>query len=155
IGVRRVPDDVAEAEVVVRTNWVTEDDYHDGVRIYYAAQTLYNQRGLYYLANYLDRTGAVSFGELFGIAAEYLDRRQDTVIGRFIAESVRGLGNYYLLNAGRLAHLMQHAERAEFDRLVTEFVVGQPFWSDPAAQAMIELDLLARPYIYRERPTIP
>ncbi|HEY5987787.1 MAG TPA: hypothetical protein VIV12_15640, partial [Streptosporangiaceae bacterium] len=155
IKVRRVPDDVAEAEVVVATNWVTESDYEEGVWLYYAMQCLYNLRGLYYLANYLDRSGQMAFGDLFAAAARFFMTRQDTAVCGFIAESVRGLGNYYLLNGGRLAHLVLHANREEFDGLLADFVTSQPFWADPAARAMFELDQLAKPYIYRERLRVP
>jgi radical SAM superfamily enzyme YgiQ (UPF0313 family) len=155
VQVRRVPDDVAEAEVVVATNWVTEQDYDEGVWLYYAMQSLYNLRGLYYLANHLDRTGQLAFGELYAEAVTFFKQHQDSEIGRFLSESVAGLGNYYLLNAGRLAHLTLHANRAEFDDLLAEFVAGQSFWNDPDARTMFELDLLARPYIYSERPRLP
>jgi radical SAM superfamily enzyme YgiQ (UPF0313 family) len=156
IRVRRVPDEVAEAEVVVETNWVTEADYERGVWLYYAMLCLYNQRGLYYLANHLDRTGALSFGELYSAAVEFFERRQDAEICRFMAESVRGLGNYFLLNAGEFAHRNLYSQRDEFTALLHDFVSTQPFWDDPDAQAAFELDLLARPYIYRESaPRVP
>lgn len=154
VGVRRVPDEVAEADVVVATKWVDEADYEEGVRVYYAMTALYNQRGLYYLANYLDRTGLMTFGDLFAVAAEYFGAT-DSSLSRFVADSVATMGNYYLLNAGRLAHLILHSERGEADRLFADFVASQPFGTDPTVQAMLELDLLARPYIYRESPTIP
>ncbi|MFI9723623.1 cobalamin-dependent protein [Streptomyces sp. NPDC052396] len=156
IQVRRVPDEVAEAEVVVGTNWVTEEEYHQGVWLYYAVQALYNLRGLYFLANHLDRTGQLAFGDLFTAAVEFFkSRTQDSEICSFLAESVAGLGNYYLLNAGRLAHEILHFRRAEFDRLLAEFVRSQDFWRDDRARATFELDLLARPYIYREDPVLP
>lgn len=155
IQVRRVPDEVAEADVVVATNWVTPADYDEGVWLYYAMQSLYNLRGLYYLSNFLDRAGRQSFGDLFATAADFFRGHQDSAICRWFAESVRGIGNYYLLNAGELAHMILHADRGAFDDLLAEFVARQPFWSDPDARAMFELDLLARPYIYREQPRVP
>jgi putative methyltransferase len=155
VVVRRVPDPVSEADVVVGTNWVTEQGYYEGVWLYYAMQTLYNLRGLYYLANYLDHTGQVSFGGLFEAAARFYQGRQDSDICRYLAQSVTGLGNYYLLNAGWIAHKVLHAQRGEFDRLLTEFATAQDFWRDPDARAVFELDLLARPYIYRVRPVLP
>ncbi|MCZ7428587.1 radical SAM protein [Micromonospora sp. WMMA1949] len=156
ISLRRVDDVVAEADIVVGTRWVTEDDYHEGSALYYAVHALYSLRGLYYLANHLDRSGQITFGDLYAEAARYFAGRvADSPICRFIDESVHGLGNYYLLNGGRLAHLTLHAERDHFTRLLTDFVRTQPFWSDADARAMFELDLLARPYIYRETPAMP
>ncbi|MCZ7428601.1 cobalamin-dependent protein [Micromonospora sp. WMMA1949] len=156
ITVRRVPDPAAEADVVVATKWVTEEQYREGVAFYYAVHGLYSLRGLYYLANYLDRTGAMSFDELFAAAARYLaGHREDSPIGRFVADSVRDLGNYYLLNSGTYLHMLLHGERAEYTRLLAGFVRTQPFWSDPDARALFELDLLARPFVYREKPSLP
>lgn len=155
LRVHRLPDDVAEADVVVGTNWVTREEYDEGVWLYYATQALYNLRGLYYLANHLDRTGRVDFGDLFAAAAEFFKQRPDSAVCRFIADSVRDLGTYRLLNAGELAHLVLHSERREFDRLLLDFVSEQPFWADADARAMFELGVLARPYIYRERPGRP
>lgn len=51
--------------------------------------------------------------------------------------------------------MVLHGNRDVFTRLPADFVAGQPFWADPHARAMFELDLLARPYVYRERPTLP
>jgi radical SAM superfamily enzyme YgiQ (UPF0313 family) len=155
IEVERVPDEAAEADVVVGTNWVTRDDYETGLWIYYAQECLYNLRGLYYLANYLDRTGQLSFGDLFTTVAGFLRGRPELPLSLFIADSVRGLGLYHLVNTGELAHLILHAEREQFDTHLADFVATQPFWADLDAQAMFELDLLARPYIYREYPRIP
>lgn len=155
VRTRRVPEPAAEADVVVSTNWVTEEDYNEGVWIYYAANTLYNFRGLYYLANYLNNNGRLSFGELFSAAVEFYKSRTDSEICRFLQDSVEGLGNYYLLNSGRLAHQILHARRAEFNRLLVEFAEGHDFWRDDMCQAALEMDLLARPYIYRERAALP
>jgi hypothetical protein len=156
IKLRRVPDEIAEADIVVGTNWVTEDDYHEGVALYYAVHALYSLRGLYYFANYLDRTGQIAFGDLYDAAAKYFATRVgDSPICAFISESVTGLGNYYLLNGGQLAHMTLYADRDEFTQLLTDFVTALPYWSDRDARAAFELDLLARPFIYREKPVLP
>ncbi|CAM3746229.1 radical SAM protein [Kibdelosporangium persicum] len=156
IKVRRVPDAAAEADVVVGTKWVSEEDYDEGVWLFYSMQSLYCLRGLYYLANHLDRTGRMDFDELFARAVDYFKRHQDSSeICRFFADSVANLGNYHLLNSGTHTHMLLHANRAEFDRLLAGFVAEQKFWTDPVARAAFELDLLARPYVYREKPRLP
>jgi hypothetical protein len=156
IKVRRVPDAAAEADVVVGTKWVSEEDYDEGVWLFYSMQSLYCLRGLYYLANHLDRTGQMDFDELFARAVGYFKRHEDSSeICRFFAGSVANLGNYHLLNSGTHTHMLLHANRAEFDRLLAGFVAEQQFWADPVARAAFELDLLARPYVYREKPRLP
>lgn len=156
IKVRRVADDAAEADVVVATKWVTEEEYNEGVWIFYSMQSIYCMRGLYYLANYLDSTGQMCFDELFARVARYFAEHQEkSAICRFFADSVANLGNYYILNSGTHAHMLMHGNRAEFDELLTDFVSGQEFWGQADARALFELDLLARPFIYREKPSLP
>lgn len=155
IRVRRVPSDVAEADVVVGTNWVTPDDYYEGVRLYYAMHALYNLRGLYYLANYLDRSGTMAFDELFAAAVARWAERPEQEIARFIDESTAELRNYDYHNSGLLGHLVLHAAREELDAFLGDFVRAQPWWDDEDARACFELDLVARPYIYAEPARMP
>lgn len=151
----RVPSDVAEADIVTATKWVTTAEYEDGVWFAYLMHALYNVRGLYYLANYLDRNDLVSFTELFTNAVEYFKGRPDTAVVQYFAESVKNLGNYDFRDSGMVAHMVLHANRAEFDELLAGFLRIQPWWDDPDAQAAFELDLLARPYIYADPIRIP
>lgn len=151
IEVRRVPDDAAEADIVVTTKWLNVDGYETGQWVYYAAQCLYNLRGLYYLGHHLDRSGRLPFGELFGRAAESFRRRADrSPFCKFLAESVAGLASYALVNSGEVAHRILYADRAEFDELLEEVVREHDLVDDDQAAAAFELDLLARPFIYRD-----
>lgn len=155
LQMRRVPSDVAEADIVVSTNWVTPEDYYQGVRLYYSMHALYNLRGLYYLANYLDRSGITSFGELFTAAAAAWEAHPEMEVSRFIVESTEQLRNYDYHNSGLLAHLVLHASRREFDEFLTGFARSQPWWADETARGCFELDLIARPYIYAETARVP
>jgi radical SAM superfamily enzyme YgiQ (UPF0313 family) len=157
LGLRmeRVPEEVAEADIVVETNWVSRHQYEQGVWFAYAMHSLYNLRGLYYLANYLDRTGTAPFAALFTAAAEHFQRRLDDPVCAFFANSVTSLANYSMLNNGEVGHLTLHQHRATFTALLAEFVRTQPWWNDPRARAAFELDLVARPYIYHERFAVP
>jgi radical SAM superfamily enzyme YgiQ (UPF0313 family) len=145
----RVPDPAAEADVVVSTDTVARAAYDEGVWTYYAAQLLYNFRGLYYLANWLDASGIITFGDLFAAAAAALRERTASRISQFVSSSVGHLSNYYLLNSGELAHMVLFSHRDEFDDFLLDFVQSQLFSADPGVTAALELDLVARPYIYR------
>lgn len=155
IETARVPSEVAEADVVVRTNWVSRDDYYEGVWFYYSMHSLYNLRGLYYLANYLDWRGVASFGDVFTAAAERWKAQPELAVSRFVRESTAQLRNYDYHNSGELAHLVLHLHRAEFDDFLLNFARSQPWWADGNARAAFELDLVARPYIYAEEPRLP
>ncbi|MEU0885772.1 hypothetical protein ABZ345_44960 [Lentzea sp. NPDC005914] len=151
----RVPSEIAEADVVTSTNWVSVPEYEEGVWFAYAMHSLYNVRCLYYLLNYLDRTGLASFGEVFANAVTYFKNRPDSAVTQYFADSVKTLGNYDFRDSGMVAHMVLRAHRAEFDELLATFVRTQPWWSDEGAQAAFELDLLARPHIYAEPIVFP
>ncbi|CAM3692839.1 B12-binding domain-containing radical SAM protein [Kibdelosporangium persicum] len=152
----RVPSDIAEADIVIGTKWVNFAEYELGVWYAYLVHALYNVRGLYYLANYLDRHEISPFDEFFTKAVEYFQGRMDTQISLYFAESVKNLGNYDFRDSGMVAHMVLHAHRDEFNAMVADFVRKQPWWPHhPGAQAAFELDLLARPYIYAEPARTP
>ncbi|MGH3564919.1 MAG: hypothetical protein ACRDRH_02560 [Pseudonocardia sp.] len=149
------PSEIAEAEIVTSTNWATFADYEEGVWFAYALHALYNLRGLYYLANYLDRNGISTFDVVYSDAVEYFQSRTDSALVQYFAESVKSLGNYDFRDSGTVAYMVLHAHRAEFDELLTGFVRTRAWWSDPDARAAFELDLIARPYVFAEPVRIP
>lgn len=149
IEVERAPVPEAEADVVVATKWVTREECVAGTWCYYAVHSLYNARGLYHLAAYLDRAGILPYERFFTDASLFLRDAADPV-SRFFAESVDTTDNYSLLNIGKVAHLVLHSRRSEFDELLLNFCRVQDWWSQPYVPLLLDLDLLARPYIYRE-----
>ncbi|MER7583172.1 radical SAM protein [Kitasatospora sp. NPDC097691] len=154
LQVESAPSEVAEADVVVATKWVTRRECQDGFWLYYAIHCLYNMRGLLLVSRYLDRQGVVPFGELFASFAEYL-KAGDGDICRFFSRSIDNLANYDLMNTGITAHMILSSHREEFDRLLFDFVREQEWWADPVARTAFEMDLLVRPYVYREPFRLP
>jgi radical SAM superfamily enzyme YgiQ (UPF0313 family) len=154
----RVDDPVAEADVVVATKWVTRDDFRAGAWFYYAVISLYNARSGFYLARELDRLGICSYLDFFIRAAEYYQRQEDSEICRFFDHSVTSLGNYDINNIGKVLHLVLHSHRAEMDTLLEGLLAEQGWFADPQLRRAFELDLVARPYVYREavsEPVVP
>jgi hypothetical protein len=49
-------------------------------------------------------------------------------------------------------HQTLHAEREAFDLLLEDFVVRQEFWADRIVRFLFEVDLINRPYVYRNTP---
>ncbi|MFC0863839.1 B12-binding domain-containing radical SAM protein [Sphaerimonospora cavernae] len=151
----RVDDPVAEADVVVGTNWVTREEFDAGVWFYYAVISLYNARAGFYVGRQLERSGLCSYTEFLTRAADYYRGRTDTEIGRFFADSVATLGNYDINNIGKVLHYVLHSHRGEMDRLLEGFLDEQGWLSDPSVRTAFELDLIARPYVYREAVAEP
>jgi radical SAM superfamily enzyme YgiQ (UPF0313 family) len=155
IETAEVPSDSAEAEVVIATNSVPREACVQGYWLVYALHSVYNLRGLFYLSGYLDRIGAVSYGELFAGIAGHMQKRVDSPVCEFFSKSIHDLANYDLLNSGKTAHYVLSALREDFDEILAGFVTAQDWWDDPLAREMFEVDLVARPYIYRENVRLP
>ncbi|MEV6705201.1 B12-binding domain-containing radical SAM protein [Micromonospora wenchangensis] len=154
----RVDDEVAEADVVVGTRWVTPEEFREGAWFYYAVVSLYNGRAAFHLARELDRTGRCGYRDFLAAAAAYFQRRVDNPVCAFFAESVAGLGNYDINNIGKALHLVLHEHRAEMDALLADFAGAQGWLDEPTLRAAFELDLVGRPYVYREpvvAPSVP
>ncbi|MFG2957402.1 B12-binding domain-containing radical SAM protein [Streptomyces sp. NPDC048291] len=150
-----VPSDVSEAEVVVATNWVTKEECRDAYWLYNAMHTTYNMRGLFLLSGYLDAAGVISYGDLFADVARYLRQRTESEVLRLISTSLADLTNYDVLLSGKIGHMILSTHREEFDALLADYVTAQEWWSDPMARQAFEMDLIARPYIYREPVSVP
>jgi radical SAM superfamily enzyme YgiQ (UPF0313 family) len=150
-----VPSDVSEAEVVVATKWVSKEEVRDGYWLYNAMHTIYNMRGLFLLSGYLDASGTISYGDLFASVADYFRRRTDSELLQLLHWSLANLTNYDVLLSGKIGHMILSTRREEFDRMLADYVTSQEWWSDPLARQAFEMDLLARPYIYREPVRVP
>ncbi|MCL6672194.1 MULTISPECIES: B12-binding domain-containing radical SAM protein [Streptomyces] len=150
-----VPSDVSEAEVVVATNWVSKEECRDAYWLYHAMHTIYNMRGLFLLSGYLDAAGIVSYGDLFDSVARFMRQRTDSEVLDLISRSLADLTNYDVLLSGKIGHMILSTHREEFDRVLVDYVTTQEWWSDPMARQAFEMDLLARPYIYREPVSVP
>lgn len=150
-----VPSDVSEAELVVATNWVSGEECREGYWLYNAMHTIYNMRGLFLLSGYLDSAGIISYGDLFASVARYFQRRKDAEVLQLFTKSLANLTNYDVLLSGKIGHMILSTRREEFDQVLVEYVTAQEWWSDPMARQAFEMDLLARPYIYREPVRVP
>ncbi|QKW35609.1 radical SAM protein [Actinomadura sp. NAK00032] len=152
----RVDDDTSEADVVVGTRWVDRAGYERGVWFYYAVVVAYNARAAFHTARHLEAAGVLDQESLLEEVARWFREHADREPCRFLADSVATLDNYDINNVGKVLHMVMHSHRAEVDRLLLEFVRTLPRWrDDPLLRALFELDLLARPYVYREPVALP
>lgn len=146
----RIDDDTAEADVVVSTKWVNRHEYDEGVWLYYAVIALYNGRAAYYTSAYLDASGACDHGTFLAAAVRWLQEHPGNPLSAFFASSIADLGQYDLNNVGKALHLALHEHRHELDELLMAFLRSTSWWDDPVVRALAEIDLMARPYVYRE-----
>ncbi len=151
----RVEDDASEADVVVGTKWVNRLEYEEGVWLYYAVIMLYNGRSAFHTMSYLDNAGLCDPGTFLTEAVRWYQRHPDNPLCRFFADSIATLGQYDLNNVGTALHLALHEHRGPLDELLIGFLRASPWWQDPMVRVLAEVDLLARPYVYREEVVLP
>jgi putative methyltransferase len=149
IETERPPGDIAEADIVVRTKWADRAEVLQGAWFYYSILISYDLRALYYTSKYLAERSSHSYADLFEAFARYLASKSDSSFCRFLHDSVDGWKIYDFLNAGHVAHDVLYAKRDQVNDLLSEFAQSQEWWSDSTARACFELDILARPFIYR------
>lgn len=142
------PDPNSEGELVVATNWVSPEEYNEGIRYGYALTSLYCLRGLWCLGDYLHTSGKMRYHELFEGFVEHVRRHRDNPFANFCETAIETNEQYKFQTWGHLVHLCLHSERHSFEALVESYVRAQPWWSDETARVLFEVDLLNRPYVY-------
>jgi radical SAM superfamily enzyme YgiQ (UPF0313 family) len=144
---------VAEAEIVIATQQVTQEDFAEGMRFFYATHAVWNTRSLRAVAKYLAARRMASYAELFSAFVDYWRTRpSDDPIVDLVERSIRDALYYDIGNYGLMIHTVLHEHRSLFTRHLTEFVQRQPWWSDPTVRALFEIDLVNRPYVYSTTP---
>jgi radical SAM superfamily enzyme YgiQ (UPF0313 family) len=141
----------SEAEIVIQTNQVNAEDYAEGVRYVYAVCSLHTQRGLWALGRYLSKNGIARYEDLFKSFVTFCKRFPAYAHSRFVEESVKANDFVRFDNLGAMMYTNFHTDRESFDELIENFCRVQPFWSDPKARFLFEVDLLNRPYAYLGR----
>jgi tRNA A37 methylthiotransferase MiaB len=151
----RDPDPNSEAEIIVQTNEVDAVAFKAGMRYVYAVTCLYTLRGLWYLGRYLHNQGIMKYAELFRSFVDFCWRESEHPWTSFAEKSISALDAIKLSNSGPIIHFVLHEQRDVFDELLEKFVSAQEFWGDPLAHFFFEIDLINRPYIYRNTPIAP
>lgn len=147
---------IAEAQVVIATEQVAEDDFAEGMRYFYAVHALHNTRSLRAVSRYLSTWSKASYAEIFSAFVDFWrDQPPDDPIVSYVDRSIREADYYDINNYGLFIHLLLHEHRSLFADHVRRFVRKQTWWPDAAVQALFEIDLLNRPYIYSNTPMDP
>lgn len=144
-----------EAEVVIQTNQIGPSEYAEGLHYVSAVVCLHAFRGLWCLGRYLHSHGIMSYEEMFLAFLKTCRRFSAHPLVSFVEQSIKSYEFQRFDAMGQILHLNHHSERAAFDDLLVSFVTSQPFWRDPQARFFFEIDLLNRPYTYRNTKFLP
>ncbi|MEQ9570087.1 MAG: hypothetical protein RLN75_07830 [Longimicrobiales bacterium] len=147
---RPAHDGLAEADIVVQTADVTAQDFVDGMWLIYATKSLYNTRTLRILSRYLHLKGIRAHGDLYADFVDFCRTEPDHPYSRFCRESVAEARYYDITNYPAAYFLVLQGERAAFEALLHRFASSQPWWDDPDARALFEVDAVKKPFLYRD-----
>jgi hypothetical protein len=143
---------IAEVHIVVETTDVTWDDFKEGMRFFYALHALQNTRTLRAVRRYLAQSGQVDYADFFTSLVEYWRTIPDDPLVRWVEGSIESADFYDVTNYGTFVHMVTHSHRDQFNAQLLEFAQKQSWWADPKVQALFELDLVNRPYLYSNTP---
>lgn len=144
---------VADARVVIATEQVSREQFVEGMRYFYTVHEVHNTRSLKSVGRYLTENGITSYTDLFSAFASFwLTKRGNDPIVDLVERSIADALYYDICNYGLIIHTVLHEHRTTFTRQLVEFAATQPWWDDPAARMLFEIDLLNRPYVYSNTP---
>lgn len=154
IVTRAAGGEAAEAEVVIGTKEVSEEEFVEGMYFFYAFHALHNTRSLRTVSRYLVKQSGVLYQDIFSSFADFLRRQRggDDPIVAYIDRSIRDADYYDVNNYGLFIHTVLHEHRTLFVKHVRHFVQDQDWWEDGTVRALLEIDAMNRPYIYSNTP---
>jgi radical SAM superfamily enzyme YgiQ (UPF0313 family) len=143
-------EDVAEEEIVIATNEVSEDEYNKGLDLFHALFMLFTLGGLRVTLIYLQK---------------YLSIKPTDVLDRFIIFINENYANSGIIkernilkteysfnkmhNIGSIVHNFLYAFRKEGDEIIYSFFKSTSWFSENNVRACYEIDVLNKPYIYK------
>ncbi len=145
-------DPASEAQIVVATNQVTRDENFEGVRYSAAVISLYNVRSLWHLFHYLHNELKIKYSDMFLWFKNYCKKNPQYLYSQHIEKSIQDGDHYRFDTIGRMIQSILYSHRQDFDNLIVAFVNSLPCKGSQEILFMMEIDLLNRPYIFRNVP---
>jgi B12 binding domain len=140
---------VGDARIVVGTEQVSEAEFAEGMRYFYAVHALHNTRSLRSVGRYLTAQSVVSYAELFAAFVEFWRAQAaDDPLVSYVETSIANADYYDINNYGLFVHNILHENRKLFVDQVRRFVTSQSWWADEVVQALFDVDMVNRPYVY-------
>jgi len=144
---------LSDSKIVVQTKWVTNAEYKEGVRYFFATHILFNLGTLRCLASYLHDVRGIRRRELFTAFANYMRAHQENELAFWVEDFAIERGGFFDNGSlGLCAHMVLHEDRGRFHQFLYQFVSEQEWWTDPAARVLFEVDVLNTPFLYSSPP---
>ena len=145
--------ELSDSKIVVQTKWVTNAEYKDGVRFFFALHILFNLGTLRCLAAYLHDARGIRRRDLFTAFADYMRTHQENELAFWVEDFAIEKGGFFDNGSlGLCAHRVLHEDRGSFQQFLHQFVTAQEWWADPVARLFFEADMLNTPFLYSSPP---
>lgn len=147
----RDPDPNSDAELVVGTKTVDHEDYLRGLRFTAHVTTLLSCYALRHVARLLEERHDVPADRLIDAFGEFCDGVGPNVYVDYVNDATSSIKFFSFGMLGSLFHRIAGVQIREFDELLYAFMNSRRFWDDEQIRLAFELDLLNRPYAYKNQ----
>jgi hypothetical protein len=155
LGLVTVPEEspASDAEMVIRTNEVSVEDYAQGIRFIIGAEILHVLRGLYASMQLLMADAIMPMRDVVDAFSRWLDASPHVPLARFRQQELDSLDKWCDYRSdGALVEYLLHTARKDCDRALVDFARTLPGVHHPdraeVFETALEYDLLNRPYAY-------
>jgi hypothetical protein len=146
----------SDAEIVVETSTVDPEDYVEGLRLNYSVTSLHSTWGMRTLIRHITARGLATYRDILTGFAAFARRSPDSPYSRYVEAKASGTAVWNTgEDVGGVMHCTLHSDRAAFDQLLIDFAESEGWWGDPDARLALEIDILHRPYVYRNTRIAP
>lgn len=146
------PDPCSEAEIVVSTSSVTNEEYQIGINLTYHMTALYSFMALRHTMEYIDQNGGKTFTEIAGDFWHFCQQRPTDPYTEFVngVSSTTGFnaGAGGFIALGGAIHVALFAGVRAFERTLYEFAAREGWLDDEEVRLRFEIDMLNRPILY-------
>lgn len=148
------PDPNSDAELVITTNQVPYDDYLRGLRYTAHVTTLLSCRGLRCVVRQLAESHRIPANELIDEFDAFCKGVGPNVYVDYVNDATSSIKFFSFGMLGSLFHRIAGVQIREFDQLLSDFMAAHGFWDDERVKLAFELDLLNRPYGYKNQDLV-
>jgi len=148
------PDPHSDAELVIETSDVPHGDYLSGLRFTAHLTTLVSCHALRCVMQTLQQVHDVPADVLIDDFDRFCEQYGPDPYMDYVRDATAGLKFFAFGMLGSLLHRVAGVDIKAFDALLYAFMSQHPLWHDERVRLAFELDLLNRPYAYRNLPLV-
>jgi radical SAM superfamily enzyme YgiQ (UPF0313 family) len=146
------PDPNSEAEIVVATSTLSNEEYQSGIKTSYHMTVLFTFMGLRHTMDYIDQTGGKTYTQIADAFWQCCETMPETPYTEFVnrIDSMAGfnLGAGGLNATGGAIHAALFVGTKQFDLALYRLAAREGWLGNEDVRLRFEIDLLNRPMLY-------